>query len=245
MEYKKTKPYKALQPLVDFYWELKGSHELGRQYERVFPDGCAGIVMNMGDNCLTDNGSLSLQFGKTYVVGAMTTFKDSFIEGGTHLWGVCFKPGAFANFYKYEPQHVLVNDTIEFEKFNSFELDQVLPNPIHYFNRFYSEKIINKANPLQSVISGIHAAYGQIGIADLSKSNFTTIRQLERAFKKYIGMSPKEYANIIRFQHALSMIRNSNGKQNLSDIAFECGYYDQAHLSNDMKKNTGMPPSQI
>lgn len=58
-------------------------------------------------------------------------------------------------------------------------------------------------------------------------------------------MSPKEYVNIIRFQHALSIIRNSDGKQNLSDIAFECGYYDQAHLSNDIKKNTGMVPSQI
>ncbi|WP_409994074.1 helix-turn-helix domain-containing protein [Sphingobacterium siyangense] len=58
-------------------------------------------------------------------------------------------------------------------------------------------------------------------------------------------MSPKEYSNIIRFQRALSIIRNSDENKSLSDIAFECGYYDHAHLSNEIKRNTGMAPSQI
>lgn len=62
MEYKKTKPYKGLEAFIQFYWELKGI-ETDRECERVFPDGQAGIVMNLGNNCLTDNGSVLLGNG--------------------------------------------------------------------------------------------------------------------------------------------------------------------------------------
>lgn len=103
MKYKKIKPYRELEPLIHFYWELKGN-EIEKQWERVFPDGCAGIIMNLGNNCLTDNGSFSMEFGKTYVVGAMNSFKDSFIDCDTHLVCVCLKPATFANFYSYSSQ---------------------------------------------------------------------------------------------------------------------------------------------
>lgn len=88
MQYKKVTPYKELEAYIQFYWELKGN-ERETQRERVFPDGCAGIVMNLGDSCLTDNGTKIMEFGKTYIVGAMTLFKDSFIKPNSHLIGVC------------------------------------------------------------------------------------------------------------------------------------------------------------
>lgn len=244
LEYKKTKPYKELEPFIHFYWELKG-HKLGKQCERVFPDGCAGIVMNLGGSCLTDNGSVSMEFGKTYAVGAMTSFKDSFIDSDTYLLGVCFKPATFTNFFEYASQDILSNDTIEFEKSNSFKIDKILHNPFDYLNHFFSDRIKNKNNPLQPVINDIYSTNGQISVYDLSKRHFTTVRQLERSFKKYIGISPKEYSNIIRFQNALSTIRNSDKNRSLLDIAFECGYYDHSHLTNDIKRHTGMAPSQI
>lgn len=244
MKYNKVKPYQALAPFIHFYWELKGN-ELERQWERVFPDGCAGIVMNLGNTCLTDNGSLLMEFGKTYVVGAMTSYKDSFIDTDTHLIGACLKPATFANFYTYASQNELVNDTVEFEKSNSFHVDRTFDNPYHYFNHFFLERIKSKHNPLQLVINDIHSANGQISISELSKLNFTTVRQLERNFKKLVGLSPKEYSNIIRFQYALNLIKNSNQNRSLSDIAFECGYYDHAHLSNEIKKKTGLSPSLL
>jgi AraC-like DNA-binding protein len=244
MKYEKVKPYRELEPFIHFYWELKGN-ELGTQWERVFPDGCAGIVINLGDTCLTDNGSASMEFGKTYVVGAMNTFKDSFIDSNTHLLGACLKPATFSNFYNYNSQNELTNDTIEFEKSNSFNIDKTLKAPFDYFNHFFSERINSKHNPLQSVINDIHSTNGQISIYELSKRNFTTVRQLERNFKRLIGLSPKEYSNIIRFQNALNTIKNSNDNRSLLDIAFECGYYDHSHLTNEIKRNTGLLPSQL
>ncbi len=244
MKYKKVKPYKELEPYIHFYWELKGN-EAERQWERVFPDGCAGIVINLGDTCLTDNGSTLMEFGKTYVVGAMTSFKDSFIDTDTHLIGVCLKPATFANFYKYTSQNELTNDTVEFEKSNSFNLDKIIENPFNYFDHFYSERIITKSNQLQKVIDDIHLTNGQMSIYKLSRRHFITTRQLERNFKKFIGLTPKEYSNIIRFQNALNIIKNSSENRSLLDIAFECGYYDHSHLNNEFKRNTGLSPSQL
>jgi AraC-like DNA-binding protein len=244
MKYNKVKPYKELEPYIHFYWELKGN-EVEKQWERVFPDGCAGIVMNLGDTCLTDNGSTKMEFGKTYIVGAMTSFKDSFIDNGTHLVGVCLKPATFANFYTYTSQNELTNSTIEFGKSNSFNVDKTIENPFFYFDYFYSERIITKTNQLQHIIDDIHTANGQISIYELAGRHFTTVRQLERNFKRFIGLSPKEYSNIIRFQNALSLIKKSNRNRSLLDIAFECGYHDHAHLANEIKRNTGLPPSLL
>lgn len=244
MIYKKIAPHEGLMPFIHFYWELKGN-ENEKQWERVFPDGCAGILLNLGDKCLTDNGTLSMESGKTYVVGAMNVFKDSFIDKDTHLIGVCLKPASFANFYNYTSQNELTNHTIELEKSNSFSVDKIFENSFGYFDRFYSERIKSKINPLNSVLTDIHSCKGTISIYDLAKRNFTTVRQLERNFKKYIGLSPKEYANIIRFQHALSLIKDSRQNRSLLDIAFECGYYDHAHLSHEVQRNTGFSPSLL
>lgn len=244
MVYKEIKPYQELDPFIHFYWELKGN-VLERRWERVFPDGCAGIVMNVGGTCLTDNGSVSMEFGKTYVVGAMTSFKDSFIDSDTHLLGVCLKPATFANFYSYASQKELTNDTVAFEKVNSFNVDKIRNNPFNYFDIFFSNRIKSNNNPLQSVINDIHATKGQIGIYELSKRNFTTVKQLERNFKKLIGLSPKAYSNIIRFQYALRLIKNSDKNRSLLEIAFECGYYDHSHLTHEIKRNTGLSPSKF
>src|SRR5690606_35288696 len=203
------------------------------------------IILNLGNKCLTDNGCLSMDSGKTYVVGAMNAFKDSFIDNDTHLIGVCLKPATFANFYTYASQNELTNNTVELEKPISFSVDKAYENPLGYFDRFYSEKIKTKTNQLHAVIDDIHSSKGTTSVSDLAKRNFTTIRQLERNFKKFIGLSPKEYSNIIRFQYALSLIRESKQNRSLLDIAFECGYYDHSHLSLEIKRNTGILPSLL
>lgn len=242
MQYKKVKPCKELAPFIHFYWELKGS-ENETLWERVFPDGCAGVLLNLGNECLTDNGTLSMELGKTYVVGAMNAFKDSFIDKDTHLVGVCLKPATFANFYTYASQIELVNNTVELEKSNSFDMGKLLDNTFSYFDHFYAGRLKSKSMLLQAELDDIHSTRGTIGIQELAKRNFTTTRQLQRNFKKFIGLSPKEYANIIRFQHALSLIKDVHQNRSLSDIAFDCGYYDHAHLSHEIRRNTGLAPA--
>lgn len=243
MEYKDLKPQADLARFVHSFWELTGG-ERDQQWERIFPDGCTGLVINLGDSCKTDNGNFNLSFGKTYVAGVMTTFKDSFINSDTRLMGVCFKPGAFSNFFKYADQNELINATVEFEKSYSFNIDKILSDPYNYLNSFLSEKLIHEDNQLTPILNEIHCSNGQLGIDELSKRNFRSVRQLERQFKKQIGISPKAYSNIIRFQNAWAEIKQSKEDRSLLDIAFDCGFYDHSHLTNEFKRNTGHPPSQ-
>ena len=244
MEFNEIKPCEELKPYIHSFWELKGSENDG-QWERNFPDGCPGLVLNLGENCLTDNGSVSMSFGKTYAVGTMLSYKDSFMDGSTHLFGICLKPAAFSVFYNYVPQNELINNTVEFDKAYSFNIDSIIKDPSNYLNRFYMDRIRNKNGQLQSVLKDIHDANGQLNIHMLAKKNCTTVRQLERSFKMHIGVTPKEYSNIIRFQNAMGIIQNASQDRSLLDIAFECGFYDHAHLANEIKRNTGLTPSQL
>ncbi|MBO9701956.1 MAG: helix-turn-helix transcriptional regulator [Sporocytophaga sp.] len=244
MKYQDIKPSKELEPYIHSFWELKGEGN-DNQWERTFPDGCSGLIINLGDTCRTDNGLVSMAHGKTYAVGTMTSFKDSFIDANTHLLGVCLKPAAFSVFYNFAPQNELINSTIEFEPRHSFNLEKINKHSLKYLNRFFIDRTMTKHRPLKSVIEDIHKSNGQLSIYEISRRNNTTVRQLERNFKIQIGITPKEFSNIVRFQNAMSVIKNSAQERSLLDIAFECGYYDHSHLTNEIKRNTGLAPSQL
>src|SRR5690606_22519282 len=134
---------------------------------------------------------------------------------------------------------------IEFERACSFKLDRLRDQPHDYLNRFFLDRMKQPSNPMQAIINDIDVSNGHIRVQDLSKRHFTTVRQVERYFKRNIGLTPKEYSNIIRFQNAMRLIKESRLERSLSEIAFTCGYYDHAHLTNDIKRHTGMAPSQL
>ena len=242
MKYTEIKPGAGLEGLIHSYWELKEGEQDGR-WERNFPDGCAGLVINLGDTCLTDNGEVAMKYGKTYAVGAMTTFKDSCIHRHTHLMGICLRPAGFANFYNYALPHQWINDTVELEKSLSFDLDKIRDNGFNYLNRFFIDRRARKYNPLQPFINEIHTTDGRVNMPELAKIGAISVRQLERNFKKHLGLSPNEYSKIIRFQKALRLIQNAQRDRSLLDIAFECGYYDHSHLTNDFKRKAGCAPA--
>lgn len=244
MKHNEAKPCVALATYIHSFWELKGD-DSDNQWERIFPDGCPGIVINLGGACKTDNGLATMDHGKTYVVGAMTSFKDSFIDSNTHLLGVCLKPAVFSSFYNYAPQNELTNHTFEFDLRHSFDIGKINNDANAYLNRYFLDRKGSPNPQFQSVLNDIHISKGNLSIYEVSKRNFITVRQLERLFKTQIGLTPKEYVKIIRFQSAFSMMSDVSQKKSLSDIAFECGFYDHAHLTNDIKQHTGFTPSQF
>ncbi|MGI4729003.1 MAG: helix-turn-helix domain-containing protein [Janthinobacterium lividum] len=70
-------------------------------------------------------------------------------------------------------------------------------------------------------------------------------RKLERLFKKDVGVSIKGMIRLIRFTHTVKVIQNNATGQSLSQIAYRAGYYDQAHLCNEVKGYTGLTPAQL
>ncbi len=81
-----------------------------------------------------------------------------------------------------------------------------------------------------------------ISLDKLSESLCISNRGLQKLFKKYVGMSPVYFRKIARFNHAANLILNSPDLS-LSNVTYECGYYDQSHFIKDFKKFGGISPS--
>jgi AraC-like DNA-binding protein len=75
-------------------------------------------------------------------------------------------------------------------------------------------------------------------IDDISKR-----RQLERHFRKQIGISPKQLSKAIRLQATLNLLINKKS-ETLTDIAYESDYFDQNHFIKDFKDLVGFTPKE-
>lgn len=77
----------------------------------------------------------------------------------------------------------------------------------------------------------------------LAESACLSKRQYERVFRDTVGMKPKEYSRIVRFQKALWMMQR--GESNYAGIAAECGYSDQSHFIRNFKELSGYTPEVL
>jgi len=244
MLYNQINPHPELKDYIDAYWAVSGNgKEL--KIEKILPDTCVDIIFNLGDDCVTDNGRYTLQNEKVYLVGTMKGFKENKIKPNANLLGIRFKPGAFSVFYKFGSLYEITDQTIELEKKIAPDLQQTIQYSTTYFDHFLLGKLAKPKHGLFPIIADIQKNKGQINVNILAQRHFITIRQLERYFKQYVGVSPKEFINLVRYQYTLPIIQHKSPFQSLSDIAFECGYYDHAHMANEIKRYTGLPPSRI
>jgi transcriptional regulator GlxA family with amidase domain len=66
-------------------------------------------------------------------------------------------------------------------------------------------------------------------------------RHLAARFREQIGLTPKTVARLFRFERAVALLRRRD--VSLAELAFECGYYDQAHLNRDFRGFAGRSPA--
>ena len=82
-----------------------------------------------------------------------------------------------------------------------------------------------------------------ITVTALADSACLSKKQFERIFREYVGMNPKEYTRIVRFQKTMWMLQH--GKRNYADIAAASGYSDQSHFIREFKSMTGHTPGSL
>jgi AraC-like DNA-binding protein len=83
-------------------------------------------------------------------------------------------------------------------------------------------------------------------------------RHMVRRFNEQIGVAPKTYARVLRFQRAVNMLGHRDGASwtcerergagramSWGEIALECGYFDQAHMNRDFRQFAGASPSEL
>jgi AraC-like DNA-binding protein len=75
----------------------------------------------------------------------------------------------------------------------------------------------------------------------LANQSCLSIRQFIRRFEEQIGISPKTFQKLVRFDRAYRL-KNNNPNKDWLYIALACGYYDYQHLAKDFKEFTHLTP---
>jgi AraC-like DNA-binding protein len=106
----------------------------------------------------------------------------------------------------------------------------------------YKRLICNPDQPsaVSAIIGQVLHTSGTASVQKLAGQCFLSVRQFERKFKEFSGFSPKLFTRITRFQAALQLYPNPG--KTLTEIAYDCGYYDQSHFINDFKEFSGYHP---
>lgn len=92
-------------------------------------------------------------------------------------------------------------------------------------------------------LTEMHRTSGNVTIRALAQGTGYSERYVRTKFEQSLGMSPKLYNRIIRFQQTLGSIMRD--KANDIDVAVERGYYDQSHLTKDFKAFSHLTPAEL
>ncbi len=87
------------------------------------------------------------------------------------------------------------------------------------------------------------ASHGKARVEPLMDETGWSRRHVTERFRSQLGLSPKAYARLLRFEHATSLLKRPATRCTLAEVAVEAGYYDQSHLSRDFVALAGMTPA--
>lgn len=244
MTYQAFTPPPSLQLYIERYWLLTGNFAQ-EELITLMPNDGVTLALNLGECIRSKHFEKVIGNESLFLVGTMLHWDEQVLRGESRLFGIDFRPGAFTHFYKYESMDKVANQVQAFHPSMFPDLKKTVRHFLPYINQFYLDRLSGPRYSLMEVVADIKRRGGQAKIGELTKRHFMTERHLERQFLQQIGVSPKEFINLTRFQHAFKKIQQNKTGQSLSDIAWECGYYDHAHLTNDFKRYTGTAPTNL
>ena len=87
-----------------------------------------------------------------------------------------------------------------------------------------------------NLIAGVN---GQTTVSKVASQLDISKRQLERTFLKNVGISPKKFGRIVRFNTSIKLFESATS---LTELAYEAGYFDMSHLIRDFREFSGLSP---
>ncbi len=231
-------PSAPLQPFVDYFWlvewDLAGQ---AAQSQRVLPYPNAHLVFDAG---------------QTAIHGVVRGAFVRKVEGAGRVLGVRFKPGGLRPFLGM-PLARLADRTLPVDGvlgIDGAEAERrVLGQLQHERMIATAESMLLDVLPAvdprallaAQAVQAAAAPNGPLSAHALAAQVGMEERSLQRLFSNYVGVSPKWVIQRFRLQEATWRLA-AQGPVDLSDLAAELGFFDQAHFTRHFTKLVGQSP---
>jgi AraC-like DNA-binding protein len=222
--------------------------------ERVVPTGNIELMFHYRSPfkvIRSDNSAFKQD--ESFISGISNSFADVITHGETGMICVTFYPYGACNFFNFplleiENQNISLDNIFgrEISKINEQLYDaQALNEKIAIIENFLLAKLSGSFNRdslfIKTGIELIDQNKGLISAVMLSEKLCVTSKTLERKFSSLVGKTPKQFMKIVRFQNILNTFSTERNPI-LNEIAYNNGYFDQAHFIKDFKSFSGLTP---
>jgi AraC-like DNA-binding protein len=254
MLYLERPPHPALSHFIKTLWYACDPHSTHR-YERVLPTGRAQIVISLARDYLTDANHPTdpLQHSPAAIfLGIYSSYQQIDAIDFAELIGIVFHAGGTLPFIR-DNTYSFTNCETSLEEIwgrcaSNLRNDlREAPTPARKFDLLDAALLHRLAQSRQKLrdpvidfaLARLHELPNAITIASLSRQIGLSPRHLSQRFSEQVGVSPKLYCRIQRFQQAVQQMHRGVDIR-WSELALACGYYDQSHFANDFRAFSGL-----
>jgi len=218
-------------------------HDEKKHCIQAVPDASIDLLFNIGENKVS-----------TYISGTVFGVKKWELGTQDDCFGVRFQPGQ-GILPKDITMEMIVNDDIEIDGdifgknlTEKIALAKTMSERIEIFKKAYEDMVLgrnslsDKEKINEYLVNRISRTKGMITMRQLEDETNYSACYLRRIFKSFHGISPKQFAQYIRFQNLL-MQADKEGVR-YEQVALDCGYYDEPHMMKEFKKYSGVTLEQ-
>lgn len=256
MRYRQIAPPEPLRSYIQYFWTLESDlFDLSAKRFGPLADGCPGIIVQRKETGVYSDEDQKV-LPQLFLYGQTVTRKALYFRGRFETLGICFYPHALKSLFGFDA-HELTDSCLDLNLLTARKKDHleellvsstVPARQIELLSAYLS--LHAHGNPgridaaTHAVLFEIAQCRGNLFLPDLQNRLGLSERTLERKFQQQVGISPKLYARISRFQASLQQLR-ANRDAKLSDIAYDNGYTDQSYFIRSFKEFTGLSPRQF
>lgn len=257
MSFARHVPAPPLSRFVELLWLYEG-HAVSHEKERILPTGTMEIVIALDDDTLRvydrDDVERATHFRGGLLSGVQTGYNVIDAAGTQTLLGVHFRPGGAFPFLGM-PAGELCDATVSLGDLWGAWAGELCERLLEASTtearfRILERGLLERAfRPLEGhpavrcAIGHLCDAPGTARIADVAARIGLSSRRLNQVFGDEVGLTPKLFSRVWRFQDALQRIA-AGGDVDWMDIAIGCGYFDQPHFIHDFRAFTGLTPTE-
>lgn len=254
MEFRRSRPSTPLRDIVESIWVQENRSPVGSTHPScVVPTGTIEILFHYGDHFShVEPGGLGL-LPRSYVTGHRThpvipqaTGPVGIVLVSLFPWGLSsLFPGCEDLQDGYIDLALLIGRTRTREIEDRLQAATNLADRIRLVEAFLvSQRTGQMGDPRMIAASRwLSSTNAPRPVTEMAGKLSMSRRHFGRTFRSSIGLQPKLFSRIMRFQKAIRLRRTGN--MPWTGIAVECGYADQAHLTHEVKRFSGRTPGEI